>query len=123
MRSLIPAVALLAAISVAAPPGAIAQQPELPRFRSAVDLTSIDVAVLDDRGKPVQDLKPGDFAVRIDGKDRPVVTVQWVPLAAPASAAPPPPPEGYSSNENATGGRLILIVVDEVNIRAGGSLG
>jgi len=30
-------------------------------------------------------------------------------------------PEGYSSNENATGGRLIAIVVDEPHIRPGGA--
>src|SRR5438477_28648 len=113
MRSLALVLAFVCGIAVAAPFGSAAQQ-ELPRFRSAVDLTSIDVVVLDDHGKPLQDLKPADFAIRIDGKDRPVATVQWVPLSAPPTAAPPPPPEGYSSNENATGGRLILIVVDEV---------
>jgi VWFA-related protein len=113
------------ALAVAAAPflGAQAQQ-ELPRFRSAVDLTSLDVVVLDDRGKPVTDLKPQDFSVRIDGKDRPVASAQWVPLSAPAPAVPPPPPpEGYSTNENTTGGRLILIVVDEANIRTGGTVG
>jgi len=113
------------ALAVAAAPLLGAQAPqELPRFRSAVDLTSLDVVVLDDRGKPVTDLKPQDFSVRIDGKDRPVASAQWVPLSAPAPAVPaPPPPEGYSTNENATGGRLILIVVDEANIRPGGTLG
>jgi VWFA-related protein len=113
------------ALAIAAAPLVGAQQPqELPRFRSAVDLTSIDVVVLDDHGKPLTELKPQDFSVRIDGKDRPVVSAQWVPLSAPAPAVPPPPPpEGYSTNENTTGGRLILIVVDEANIRVGGTLG
>jgi VWFA-related protein len=101
-----------------------AQQQDLPRFRSSIELTSIDVAVLDDRGRPIADLKPGEFTIRVDGKERPVVSAQWVPLATPEPArAPAPPPPGYSTNDNATGGRLILIVVDEPNIRVGGTLG
>jgi VWFA-related protein len=123
MKPIVRLSALVLAIAAAPLLGA-QQQTDLPRFRSAVDLTSIDVVVLDERGKPIADLKPQDFTVRIDGKDRPVASAQWVPLSAPAPAVPPPPPpEGYSTNENATGGRLILIVVDEANIRTGGTLG
>jgi VWFA-related protein len=102
-----------------------AQPQEPPRFRSSVDLTTVDVTVLDDRGRPLTDLAETDFQVRVDGDVRRVVSAEWVPLDTPAGVAdtPPPPPAGYSSNENATGGRLILIVVDEVNIRTGGTLG
>jgi VWFA-related protein len=122
MKPIVRLAALVLAIAVA--PLLRAQQQDLPRFRSAVDLTSIDVVVLDDRGRAVPDLKPADFVVRIDGKDRAVASAQWMPLSAPAPAVPPPPPpEGYSTNENTTGGRLILIVIDEVNIRTGGTLG
>jgi VWFA-related protein len=97
------------------------QQP--PRFRSSVELTSIDVAVVDNQGRPVAGLMPGDFTVRIDGKPRGVVSAEWVPLASePANPKPATRvPEGYSSNENATGGRLIAIVVDEPHIRPGGA--
>jgi VWFA-related protein len=124
MRTIARLSALALAIAAAAPLSGAALQQDLPRFRSAVDLTSIDVVVLDDRGKPLADLKPQDFVVRIDGKERAVATAQWVPLTTPGpTLAPPPPPEGYSTNENVTGGRLILIVVDEANIRTGGTLG
>ena len=100
-----------------------AQQSELPRFSTSVELTPIDVSVFDDRGRPITDLKPGDFTVRIDGADRLVVSAEWTQLAAPSAAAPPAIPEGYSSNESLTGGRLILIVVDQPNIRFGGTVG
>jgi VWFA-related protein len=101
-----------------------AQQPPPPSFQSSVEVTSLDVTVVDDRGKPVANLTPADFAVRVDGNPRRVVTAEWVPLSAPPSTAPapPPPPDGYSTNESATGGRLIVMAVDQPNIRFGGAL-
>jgi len=100
-----------------------AQQPDLPRFATSVELTSVDVSVFDDRGRPITDLMPADFTVRIDGADRRVVSAEWIQLDAPAGAAPPAIPEGYSSNESATNGRLIILVVDQPNIRFGGTAG
>lgn len=102
---------------------AAAQQPAQPVFRSFVELTSIDLAVLDEKGRPVRDLKPGEFSVRIDGSQRRVVNAEWVGLETTPSAPPPPAPAGYSWNENVTGGRLVLLVVDQPNIRFGGTLG
>ena len=93
-----------------------------PVFRSSVELTSIDLSVLDDRGNPVTDLKPGDFRVRVDGSDRQVISADWVALETQEQPSAPPPPPGYSANANATGGRLILLVVDQPNIRFGGAL-
>lgn len=97
-----------------------AQQP--PRFRSSVEVTSVDVTVVGDRGRPVADLKPEEFTVHISGVPRRVISAEWVALATPAGAAAPPPPEGYSSNASATGGRLIVIAIDQPNIRFGGTL-
>jgi VWFA-related protein len=99
-------------------------QEQVAQFRSTVDVTSVDVAVVDDEGRPILDLTPGDFTVRIDGVERRVVSADWVPFTGGGAAAVEPPPEGYSSNEHAaTGGRLLLIVVDQPNIRNGGTLG
>ena len=89
---------------------------ETPRFQSSVELTSLDVTVVDGQGRPIEHLLPSDFAVRIDGQMRHVVSAEWVSLKAPEGRPPAPPPEGYSSNENATGGRLILMVIDQPNI-------
>ncbi len=102
---------------------ATAQQPETPRFRASVEVTSLDVSVVDDRGKPVAGLTPADFNVRIDGAARKVVSAEWVPLVADHTVPPPPaPPDGYSTNETSTGGRLIVLAVDEPNIRFGGAM-
>ena len=113
---------LLTLPAVAAP--ALAQAPlptqgSGPRFKSSVDVTSVDVTVVDDRGRPLLDLKPDEFSVRIDNQPRRVVTAEWTPLVTLTGPPPPPPPEGYSTNESVSGGRLMLIVVDQPNIRFG----
>ncbi|MBI3399983.1 MAG: VWA domain-containing protein [Acidobacteria bacterium] len=102
----------------------LAQAPQQPpRFTSSVEVTSLDVAVVDDRGKPVADLKPADFNVRIDGNPRKVVSAEWISLVTPESASPAtPPPDGFSSNASSTGGRLIVLAIDQPNIRFGGAL-
>jgi VWFA-related protein len=102
---------------------ALAQRPQLPRFQASVDVTSVDVTVVDNGGRPVMNLQPGDFTVRIQGIARRVVSAEWVSLATPERSSAAPPPPGYSTNENATGGRLIVFLVDQPNIRFGGAVG
>src|SRR3954454_17745119 len=100
------------------------QPPPKPSFPSSVEVTSLDVTVVDDRGKPLPSLTPADFNVRVDGNTRRVVSAEWVPLSAPATDAnTPPPPDGYSTNESSTGGRLIVMAIDQPNIRFGGAVG
>lgn len=94
-------------------------QPQVPRFQSSIEVTSIDAVVVDDRSQPVMNLQPGDFAVKIDGDARRVVTAEWVPLTTPERRAPAAAPEGFTNNENATGGRLIVIAVDQPNMSFG----
>ena len=97
--------------------------PPKPSFQASVEVTSLDVTVVDDRGKPLQNLTPEDFVVRIDGAQRRVVSAEWIPLSSPApAAAAPPPPDGYSTNDSATGGRLIVMGIDQPNIRFGGAM-
>src|ERR1700694_4237326 len=102
VRRTLAAAATMAAVAVSA------QQPPPPRFASSVEVTSIDVAVIDDRGRPIENLAPAGFFVPCDGKDRRVVSAEWMPLVIEAKGAPAFVPEGYSTNENATGGRLIV---------------
>jgi VWFA-related protein len=115
--------AAAAAIALTASMQLEAQQPSQPVFRSSVELTSIDLSVLDNQGKPITDLKPEDFIVRIDGSDRRVVSADWVGLETAEKPPAPAAPAGYTGNENASGGRLIMLVVDEPNIRFGGAMG
>ncbi len=99
----------------------IAQQQAPPRFQSSVEVTSVDVSVVDDNGRPIRELTPADFVVRVDNSVRRVVSAEWVSLGggsdAPDHVASVPP--GYSSNENATNGRLVVLAIDQPNIRFG----
>jgi len=47
-----------------------------------VEVTSLDVTVVDTNGKPIANLAPADFVVRIDNNVRRVVTAEWVQLTS-----------------------------------------
>ena len=101
----------------------VAGNAQQPTFRTGVEVTTMDVTVVDDNGRPISDLKPSEFRVRIDGNDRRVTDAQWVSLKRPSGVPPsPPPPDGYSTNEDSTRGRLIVIAIDQPNIRADGAI-
>src|SRR5262245_13704229 len=71
--------------------GLLAQTPQqTPVFRSGVDLVTVDVLVLDKSGKPITDLKAGDFTITAGGKARRVVAADYVPAGAPPGAVPVP---------------------------------
>jgi len=99
-------------------------QQQVPRFQTTVDVTSlVDVTVVDATGQPITGLGRGDFNVKIDGQERRVLSAEWVPVVENARSREggTSVPEGYSSNENADGGRLIVIAVDQPGINFGGS--
>ena len=81
----------------------------------------LDVTVVNGRGEPIRDLIASDFTVRLDGRARRVLSAQWVPSASSATSATAAPalPDGYVSNEQSTGGRLIVLVIDQPNIPFG----
>lgn len=114
--------AFTAVVVTAAALTANAQQ-QAPAFQASVDVASIDVNVVDDRGQPIMNLGPGDFVVRLDGAPRRVLSADWVRSATEVKAgAAAFVPEDYSSNDNTTGGRLIVLAVDQPNIRPGRTL-
>jgi VWFA-related protein len=95
-----------------------------PIFRSGVDVVAVDVTVSDRDGRPVTDLQSDDFIVTVDGRQRRIVSVEYVAQAGPTSLAPAPERHAsglasYSSNEGATPGRMFMITVDQTNIRSG----
>jgi VWFA-related protein len=108
--------------------GAAAQAPQQPApvFRAGVELVSIDVTALDNNGRQVTDLAAADFQVEIDGNRRQVSTVEYVRSADPLRVIGAPhkvvvPDETFSSS-NAKGaprGRLIVLLIDQGNIRTG----
>jgi len=92
--------------------------PPAQTFKSSVDVVQVDVSAVDGEGRPIQDLTLEDFELRVDGRRRQIVSVQFVAVP-PDSDAHPPDPGHYSSNAQAAGGRLIMIAVDRTSITSG----
>ncbi|MBI2828036.1 MAG: VWA domain-containing protein [Acidobacteria bacterium] len=93
-----------------------------PTFRTGVDLIAVDVAVVDGKGKPVEDLLPPDFVVEIDGEQRRVVSAEHVKIdvaAARREAAADPFQTLYTTNLKPSNGRLIVIAIDQLGVRFG----
>lgn len=95
-----------------APP--LAQQ--APVFRSRVDLVTVDVTVLDGGGRLVDTLSAADFRLEVNGAPRRVLSADYVPYRTAASIAPGAAAAAIS-NEGVATGRLILLAVDQGNIR------
>ncbi|MEW5981347.1 MAG: VWA domain-containing protein [Acidobacteriota bacterium] len=95
------------------------QQPP-PVFRADVDVVAVDVSVIDSSGRPVRGLEVGDFQVTVDGQVRRIASVQFVSQSMETVSRPLPEPDlpRFSSNEGSTGGRLVMIVVDQGNMNA-----
>lgn len=104
--------------------------PQQPVFRAGVELLTVDATVVDRDGRQVTDLEPHEFVVEVDGDERTVVSAEYVKLVddtpvivgAPRPAPPPPSPDEAYFSTNArdlTPGRVILLLVDEGNIRSG----
>ena len=92
-----------------------------PTFRTGVDLVAIDVAVVDRRGRPVEDLRAPEFAVKIDGEVRRVVSAELVKVDVEAAKkqVADKTESFYTSNLTPPNGRQIVIAVDQINIRPG----
>jgi VWFA-related protein len=104
--------------------------PQKPVFRAGIDLLSVDATVVDRDGRQITDLSAAEFVVEVDGETRPVVSAEYVklvddtpvPVGTRRAAAPVVRPDESFFSTNArslTPGRLILLLVDEGNIRTG----
>ena len=56
-----------------------------PTFRTGIDLVAVDVAVVDRRGRPVEDLRAPEFSVKIDGEVRRVVSAELIKVDVEAA--------------------------------------
>lgn len=92
LPAMLPAGILLSALPLLATPAATPLD-DRPRDQFGdeitVSLIPVTVRVVDGRGRPILDLTPADFRVRVDGEEVPVVAVDWVDSNTP----PPAPPE------------------------------
>ena len=102
-----------------------AQEPPIqgPTFRTGVDLVAVDVSVVDKNGRPVDDLLPPDFAVKIDGTTRRVVSADLVKVDVEYGRRPrvdkAESPSLYTSNLTPLTGRRIILAIDQVRIGPG----
>lgn len=86
------------------------------------DTVLVDFLATDRAGVPILDLKPGEIVLKIDGRVRPVVSLQLVDftqssgsgLAASGETLPPP----FGSNVTSPG-RSVVILIDDDSIRQG----
>lgn len=131
MRKLLASVAAVIlsapALAAQAPQAPVAPQPPQV-FRAGVEILTVDVTAIDhNTGRQVTDLTATDFVVEVDGNVRQVVSSEYVrsvdPLrvvGAPRKVVAKPDETFFSSNaKGAPSGRLIVILVDQGNIRTG----
>jgi VWFA-related protein len=107
----------------------LAQEPQTPKFRVAVDAVRIDAVVTDKDGNIVRDLTADDFEILQDGRKQKVTFAEFVPVSvagSPANATAPTPlkaatvvgapplPGGPVRRENVQ--RTIALVVDDISL-------
>jgi VWFA-related protein len=105
------------------------QDPQVtqPVFRAGIELVTVDVTALDNNtGRQVTDLTAKDFEVEIDGDRRQVTSAEYVRSVDPMRVIGAPhkvvvADETFASSnaKGAPSGRLIMILVDQGNIRTG----
>ncbi len=111
-KTFLAAVLLLLASQQAPPPK--------PAFKSGVTIVEVDVVATDRSGRPVRGLRKDDFEISEDGSPVEIATFLAVdvPEAPRQSVIPPPDRSGsaFASNDRPDDGRLILIVLDDIQI-------
>src|SRR5688500_14479036 len=113
MRTLVVVALAAAALS--------AQEPQGPTFKTGIDLIAVDVAVVDDQGRPVEDLRAPEFSVKIDGEERRVVSAELfkVNVEEARRQVEEKTETFFTSNLTQPNARLIVIAVDQNNIHPG----
>jgi len=110
---------VLAALAFVGPLPARAQEQPPPKatFKSSVDLVPVDVNVVDRTGRPVADLTSADFSLAVDGKPRKIASAEFISVSRTSDRVDQAA-TNETSNTGASGGRMIMIVVDQGNIGA-----
>jgi VWFA-related protein len=120
MRTILACITVVAALAVAGRAAQDAPDP-VQVFRERVDLITVDVAALDSRGRPVEDLREGDFTVKVDGKQRKVVSADLIKVDQGRRAASARPVDALiATNVSDPQARRVVIAVDQTLIAPGG---
>ncbi|MBP6715543.1 MAG: hypothetical protein KA205_01660, partial [Acidobacteria bacterium] len=83
---------------------------------------TVEFRALTSAGSPVVDLKASDVTLKIDGRERPVLSFEMIQATAPTGPQRPPVPPPFATNVlavAANGPRDSLIVIDDESIAAG----
>ena len=88
-------------------------------FRGGVDVISVDVTVVDRDGRPVEDLKPGDFTAKIDGQPRRVVSAALQKPNTTARGTVLSTERFFSTNLAPVASRKVMFAVDQLQLRPG----
>jgi VWFA-related protein len=110
---------LAAATSTCVLQGVLAAESQKPGFRSNVTHVEVDIVVTDKSGLPVRGLGQGDFEIFEDDRAVDVATFSAIDVAgASRSALPEAARSGsaFASNDRTDAGRLVLIVLDDVQV-------
>jgi VWFA-related protein len=98
-----------------------AGQQQTPLFRGGVELVTLDVVVIGTDGKPVGGLTADDFSVRFNGELRAVRAVDFLQFGANArvAAAAGETTNAPSAVGASRGGRVVMLVFDDLSLRPG----
>ena len=91
-----------------------------PQFRGGVELVTVNVRVMGSDGAALLGLGRDDFELKVDGKSRPIKSMQLVRAAAssnPSSGPTSVPPSQTPGVEHRTLGRTLILVFDHEDIR------
>jgi hypothetical protein len=87
------------------------------------DAIALDFYALGPDGRPIADVKAEEVQLKIDGRMRPVTSLEWVPVAeappsdtgVPLAIIPPP----FGSNAEKDGGRSFVLAIENDSFRPG----
>jgi VWFA-related protein len=94
-------------------PVAQVPSPQVPVFRSGVQLLEVDVVASDARGRPVMDLAKEEFELYDEGRRQDIAFFAAVSL--PIQPPRPPVIRDVASNASAEDGRLFVLVLDDIH--------
>ena len=118
-RTPLAAAAALVALAAGSYPAAQDAQPPA-RFKSRVDLITVDIVAVDKQGRPIDDLHANDFAVKVDGTLRPVVSAEFIKADRSQRGAPVPDLDTLvTTNVGAERSRRVVVAVDQTLITPG----
>ena len=121
MRAHLPAKSLIAALALvtAATPFAATEQQAGRGATGEPQSITVDFSAVMRDGKPVTDLKAADVALKIDGKARPIKSLEFVRFSGAGVAGAEPVVPAYITNAAPEAVRSFVLIVDDESVPVG----